>query len=203
MALKKHSRVRIQQTLRRLAGKNVIMSLWRENIDSEAVTGYVVDLSSDFVLIHFQSNAITLDGYTVVRIQDLTLVEDKPKRSDFYTEALRLRGYTPKRPVGICLNSIASILESVNKRYPLVTVHREEICNDACAIGRLEKLTEKTLILQWLNPSAQWEGYSPRYRLTSITKIDFGGLYEEALALVARIQPDESGLYGMGLKSAQ
>lgn len=202
MALKKHSRVRIQQSLRRVVGKEVIVSLWRENIDSYEIIGYVVDLSSEFVVIHVQNNEILLDGYAILRIQDITFVENKPKHREFYTEALKLRGYTPKRPDGICLNSIASILESVNKHYPLVTVYREEISTDACSIGRLEKLTEKTLILQWLNPSAQWEGYSPRYRLANITKIDFGGLYEDALALVARIQPDESGLYGR-LKSAQ
>ena len=196
MALKNHSRVHIQQSLRRLVGKKAIADLLRENIDSHEITGYVVDLSSDFVLIHFKSNAITLDGYTIVRIQDITRVEDKPKRGEFYMEALKLRGYTPKRPAGINLNSAASILESVNKHYPLVTVHREGIINDECTVGRIEKLTDKTVILQWLTPSAQWDGYSPRYRLTNITKIDFGGLYEDALALVARIQPDPSGFFG-------
>lgn len=195
MALKKHKIVRMQQSLRRLVGKDVIVKLWRENIDSYEIIGYVVDLSSEFVAIHVQNDDIMLDGYAILRIQDITSVENKPKRREFYKEALKLRGYTPKRPDGICLNSIASILESVNKHYPLVTVYREEISTDACSIGRLEKLTEKTVILQWLNPSAQWEGYSPRYRLANITKIDFGGLYEDALALVARIQPDESGVY--------
>ena len=200
MALKKHSR--LQQSLRRLVGKEVIVTLCRENIDPHALTGYVVDLSSDFVVIHCLSDAIILDGYTILRIQDITLVEDKPEHGAFYMEALKLRGYTPKRPVGICLNSTASILESVNKHYQLVTVHREGIRNDECTIGRIEKLTDKTVILQWLTPSAQWDGYSPRYRLTSITKIEFGGLYEDALARVARIQPDESGVYGMGFNSA-
>lgn len=205
MAFKIHSRVRIQQSLRRLVGKQVIVSIWRENIDPQALIGYVVDLSSGFVLIHCRSDAIILDGYTIIRIQDITLVEDKPKRGDFYMEALKLRGYMPKRPVGISLNSTASILESVNKYYPLVTVHREGIRNDECTIGRIEKLTDKTVILQWLTPGAQWDGYSPRYRLTSITKIDFGALYEDALALVARIQPQESGVYGedQGLNSAR
>lgn len=53
-------------------------------------------------------------------------------------EALKLRGYSPERPVGICLDSAASILESVNKHDPLVTVHRERIRNDECTIGRIE-----------------------------------------------------------------
>ncbi len=190
MALKKHSIVGIQQSLRRLVGKAVIVTLWRKDIDPDPLTGYVVDLSSEFVAIHVRNNDIILDGYSILRVEDITLVEDKPKHGGFYTEALKLRGYTPKRPVGICLNSIASILESVNKHYPLVTVHREKIRNDECTIGRIEKLTEKTVILQWLTPGAQWDGYSPRYRLTSITKIDFDGLYEDALARVARIQPE-------------
>lgn len=185
MAFIKHSR--LQQSLRRLVGKNVIVTLWRENLDPQGLTGYIVDLSADFVLIHYRSDAIILDGYTIVRVQDISLVDDKPKRGGFYTEALKLRGYTPTRPVGICLDSTATILESVNNNYPLVTVLRERIFKDECTIGRLEKLTDKTVILQWLTPSAEWDGYSPRYRLTSITKIDFGALYEDALARVAQV----------------
>jgi len=202
MALKKHSRVQIQKSLLRLVGREVIANFWRQNLDSHEIIGFVVGLSLDFVAIHVQNDDILLDGYAILRIQDITLVEDRPKRGGFYMEALKLRGYKPKRPVGICLDSTASILESVNRHYPLVTVHREAIRNDECTIGRIEKLTAKTLIMQWLTPSAQWDGYSPRYRLTSITKIEFGGLYEDALARVARIQPDESGLYGMGLNSS-
>jgi len=133
-----------------------------------------------------------LNGYAVLRIQDITRFDDELKFVDFYMEALKLRGYTPDRPVGICLDSTASILESVNKQYPLVTVHREAIRNDECTIGRIEKLTDKRVTLRWLTPGAKWDGYSPRYKLKSITRIDSGGLYEDALARVAQIQPDES-----------
>lgn len=131
-----------------------------------------------------------LDGHAILRIQDITLVEDKLKFADFYLEALRLRGFSPMRPVGICLTSTASILESVNKHYPLVTVFREEIRNDECSIGRIEKLTDKTVILKWLTPGAKWDGYSSRYRLIRITRVDCGGLYQDALARVAGIESD-------------
>lgn len=186
MTLKKHSKIRIpSQSLRRFVHEKTIVNIWRENIDLHPITGYIVGLSSDFLLVHYKSDAIILDGYTIIRIQDVTLVEDKLKYGKFYIEALKLRGCTPKSPDGIQLDSTASILESVNKHYPLATVHRERSSND-CSIGRIEELTDKTVILKWLTPGAKWEGYSPRYRLTSITKIDFGGLYEDALASVAR-----------------
>jgi len=185
MVLKINSQGSISRSsLLRLLEKRGIVSIWREKVDSQPITGFIVGVSQDFLLIHYRSDAIILDGYTVVRIQDVTLVDDKPKYGEFYTKALKLRGYKPKAPSGIRLDSIASILESTNEHYSLVTIHREGLSND-CTIGRVEKLTDKTVILEWLTPDAQWEGYSPRYRLTSITKIDFGGLYEDALALVA------------------
>jgi hypothetical protein len=194
---KKKSRIRkIQQSLRSLVCREVIAKFWREHIDSHALTGYVVGLGSDFVAIQVQSNEITLNGYTVLRVKDITLIEEKPEWCDFYVEALKLRGYTPSRPVGICLDGVVSVLESINRNYPLLTVHREGIIRDECAIGRVENLTAKTLILQWLTPGAKWDGYSPRYKLKTITKIDFGDLYADALARVAQIQPDESGHFG-------
>lgn len=191
----------LQQTLRRLVGKDAIVELWREDLDPQALTGYVVALSLDFVAIHVVCDRILLDGYSVLRIQDITRLEFKPKFRQFYAEALKLRGLAPSRPVGICLDTTASVLESVNQNYPLVTVHREKIRNDECSIGRIEKLTDKTVILKWLTPAARWDGYSPRYRLANITKIDFAGFYEDALARVARIEnrrpPDHAELlYG-------
>ena len=177
---------RSRSSLYRLLEKKVIVNIWRKKIDSHPITGYVVGISQDFLLIHYMSDAIILDGYTVVRTQDISLVDDKPKYGEFYTKVLKLRGYKPKMPNGIRLDSIASMLESINEHCPLITVHQEEGSND-CSIGRIEKLTDKTVILKWLTPAAQWEGYSPRYRLTSITKIDFNGLYEDALARVAGI----------------
>lgn len=179
------------KSLRRLVGKDVIVKLWRKSLDPDALEGYIVGLSPDFVLMHVMDDDIFLNGYAIVRVQDITQVEDKLKFADFYKQALKLRGYAPKPPRGIRLNSTAAILESVNQHYPLVTVHRERFFRNECSIGRIENLTEKTVVLQWLTPAARWDGYSPRYRLSSITKIDFDGLYEDALARVAGIQPEE------------
>lgn len=179
-------RSRSRSSLHRLMEKKIIVSVWREKIDSHPITGYIVGISQDFLLVHCRSEAIVLDGYTVVRTQDVSLVDDKPKYGEFYTKVLKLRGYKPETPNGVRLDSIASILESINEHYPLITIHREELSND-CSIGRIEKLTDKTVTLKWLTPAAEWEGYSPRYRLTSITKIDFDDIYEDALARVAGI----------------
>jgi hypothetical protein len=45
-------------------------------------------------------------------------------------------------------------------------------------------MAEKIVTLKKIDPDARW-GDTKRYRFRDLTKVDFGGGYEEALMLVA------------------
>jgi hypothetical protein len=58
---------------------------------------------------------------------------------------------------------------------------------DACYIGRVEKVTTKTLVLHEIDSEARWIDASTRWRLGDIIRDDAGGRYVVALvALAAR-----------------
>ena len=56
--------------------------------------------------------------------------------------------------------------------------------DDVCFIGKVAKLTDKTVTLEEIDPAARWEGVR-RFRFADITQVGFGGAYEESLWLVA------------------
>jgi len=76
-------------------------------------------------------------------------------------------------------------LKSANALFSLVTIHRERIKPDTCAIGKVIDIAENHLLFLEIGPDAAWEEKPSKIRLNDITRVDFGGGYEEALYLVS------------------
>ena len=165
-----------------------VVEIWRRPIDRDPLRGVVLDVARDLALLHRLSDAIHLDGYAALRIGDVSLVDARPRYGAFYDRALALRRENPRLPKGIDLNGMDLAIASAGRLFPLVTIHRELISPDTCSIGKVHIVTEKSVMLRWLNPSAKWNGTSPRYRLADITLLEFGGEYEDALAHVAGLR---------------
>ena len=70
------------------------------------------------------------------------------------------------------------------RAFPLVTIHREKVEPDICEIGRVVQVRDGRVSLLEINPDATWNAEPKQYRLRDITRVDFGGDYEEALGLV-------------------
>jgi hypothetical protein len=77
------------------------------------------------------------------------------------------------------------LLLTANLIFPLVTIHRETIDPSICQIGRVVWADKIWVSLHEIDPHAKWE-QQQQYRLSEITRVDFGGAYEEALYLVSR-----------------
>jgi hypothetical protein len=68
--------------------------------------------------------------------------------------------------------------------FPLVTVHREVMDPDVCWIGRILGVDRGSVSLLEITPDATWEEKPESFRLSEITRVNFGGDYETALHLV-------------------
>ena len=152
---------------------------------SGKIGGFIVDFSDALVLLHnLNVDTFALNGYTVIRVDDITRYRIFSRQTYWRARAAAHFGLEPKRPVGITLESLPKLLTSINERYPLITFHREEKNPDVCYIGPVLSMTERTVTIDDLNASCEWTG-SRRLKFDDITRIDFGGGYEEALAVTA------------------
>ncbi len=167
-----------------------LVRLRRDGLDYHKAhsEGFVVAASPSFVVLHVAAPTLYLDGYEVFCTADLTEVRVGFRSRRFLEEALRLRGQRPSAPARLDLSSTPTLLTSAGRLFPLLVVHRERIHRDSCWIGQVASMTEKTFVLREIDPSAKWDGQT-RYRFRDITRIGFGGAYEEALALVAGLLP--------------
>jgi hypothetical protein len=172
---------------KRIIRSQYLVKFSRKPIDESRLYGFVLACSETLTLLHIlETSTYTLNGHSVIRNEDVSLyaVYDRP---DYYydSKVLRLKGIKPQPQPEISLESLSGLLTSIDGLFPLFTIHREIMNNDVCFVGRLAGMTPKTFTLYEIDDCAEWIG-PRRYRFADITRVDFGGGYEQALALVAR-----------------
>lgn len=75
------------------------------------------------------------------------------------------------------------------RHIPLIAMHREEVDPDVCHIGAVHKFRKGRVWLQEIDPAGCWETTLSDYATEEITRIDFGGGYEDALHVYGRKPP--------------
>jgi hypothetical protein len=73
---------------------------------------------------------------------------------------------------------------TASRAFPLGTIHREKVDGAACWIGRVVDVAKGRVTLLEIGPDATWDDRLQTYRLSEITRVDFGGDYEDALYLI-------------------
>jgi hypothetical protein len=157
------------------------------------IEGYVVATGREWLLLAALDPAIRLDGHIALRLVDVAGLR-RPTSARFVGAALRLRGqWPPAAPVSpVDLEHVGSVLASLGGGGSLVTVHPEVDEPEHCYIGIIERLGQRWLWLREVSPRAVWLSAPTRHRLNRITRIDTGGLYEQALRDVAGSPPQSA-----------
>jgi hypothetical protein len=149
-----------------------------------SVNGYVLDIGPRWFLLALVGDGIRFNGFQCFPLSDVRELQVPHPHAGFAEAALKKRGERrPKKP-RVRVESIEELLVSAGRAFPLVTIHREKADPDVCEIGRVVKVKDGRLSLLEINPDATWDKEPKQYRLRDITRVDFGGEYEEALHLV-------------------
>ncbi len=145
--------------------------------------GYVLAVGPKFFLLALLDDRVRFNGFECLRIRDVKGLKADPN-AVFAEAALKKRDeHLPNKP-RVSLATLAELLRSANRKFPLVTIHREQVDSSICNIGRVVGLGEKSVSLLEIGADAVWEKLPNAYRLNEITRVSFGGGYEDALFLV-------------------
>jgi hypothetical protein len=152
--------------------------------DDRAVNGYVLDIGPRFFLMAMVGDRIRFDGYSCIRLSDVRELQAPHDYAAFAEAALRKRGERmPKKP-RVSVASLEELLLSAGRAFALVTIHREQVNPDVRKIGRVVGVAKGRVKLLQIGPDAVWDDERKVCRLSEITRVDFGGDYENALQLV-------------------
>jgi hypothetical protein len=147
------------------------------------VTGYVVDVGPEFFLTAIVCDHIRFNGFQAFRLVDVRGLKVAPFAS-FIGAALRKRRELKPRKPKVSVRTLRALLLSGAKSFPLTTIHREKVDADICHIGRVVRVANGKVSVLEIGPDAVWDEAPTEYALKQITRVDFGGDYEDALHVV-------------------
>ncbi len=156
--------------------------------EDSPIHGYALAIGPEFFLFALVNEQIWLDGFECFRIADIKKIKPAPYAA-FAEKALELRGERRPGKPRITMDSIESVLHSANRAFPLVTIHLEKADPQVCYIGKVTGISQGKVSLLEIAPSAKWDELPTTYSLRKITRVSFGGDYEDALHLVGGKPP--------------
>ncbi|MEL0622336.1 hypothetical protein V6238_04430 [Marinomonas arenicola] len=170
--------------LEKARNRNNVVRIFREELDGpESWTdGFVVDANEEMVLLQLIDDSVHLNGYQILFLEDISDFVHPAPFNDFQKRVLALREEQVVDPE-VDLEDLAVLLIDISEEYGLVTLHREEVEVDSCEIGRVVRADAVTYELEEIGSDARWFDDTFEYDLYDITRIEFGGAYEEALML--------------------
>ncbi len=163
-----------------------LVKINRAPIDEHPLEGFLLERAKDLILLNLvNTDVVCLNGYSVIHRRDVRKLKVQGKDA-FLIRALRLKNISPSRPSGVSIASWPNLLESLTREFSLFTIHQEWLDNEVCFVGRLATVSASTFGLKEIDPDARWTR-SRSYKFKDLTKVDFGGGYEDALARLAAI----------------
>jgi hypothetical protein len=156
---------------------------FRRRFEDSRILGYVLDVGPKFFLLALVSDRICFDDFECFRISDIRNLKPHPYTT-FVESVLKKRKVGRPQKLRVSVAKIEDLLRSAGRAFRLVTIHRELVDPDVCWIGRVVQVTPDRVSLLEIGPDGVWDDGLSEHRLSQITRVNFGGDYEEALYLV-------------------
>ena len=183
----------VREKLALAAEHQLIVRLERGEIEEGHFDGYVSRLGERFFALAVIDDNVHINGFACLRYEDVTRIILPPPNEHFLVKALNLRGEYPPTCPPIDLTSALSLIRSACDHIHIVSVHPEIDDPETCWIGRLRSSSDELVVLDLVSPGGDWEVDPFQVELKHVTRVDFGGEYENALMLVAGPRPDRLG----------
>jgi hypothetical protein len=148
------------------------------------VKGYVVGIGPVFLMLAEVSDHVRFNGFGCYRLADLKNLQPAPY-PEFVEAALEKLGETQPETPAVALNSIDDIVTTAGNLFPIIAAYTETDAH----IGAVVSLEGGVVWMRDIGPDAIWDAQPVARRLEDLTRIDFGGAYETALALVGGPPP--------------
>ena len=155
----------------------------------EPFDGRVTALSDELVAIALLDPGIRYDGVVVLRTSCVqTLVKPHPQH-EFYELVLAVRKQVERGyGSGFDMGTMSELLTWCQRHLELVTIHLTTAEPGVCHIGRIVSVSEESVTLCEVGVDAHWSDEDCSFFVDEIQRVDFGGAYEEALMIGAKLQ---------------
>jgi hypothetical protein len=152
--------------------------------EADRVEGFVVGIGHQWVVLQRLSDRVAFDGWQLLRLKDIQAVSTDPESDCFEVKVLKARSLWPPTAPDLDLDDVVNAFNTP-EGFVMVSVFDEFNRPDACWIGAVMSVDESKLELLEVNTRGDWARKPRTFDLADVTRLDFGGGYEQALSLVA------------------
>ena len=169
----------IKNTIEDHINEKMLIHIERKNVtDNEAIVGFPIKLSDDFLLM---TNIFDFydDGYTIVKTSDIS--EAYSKESDEFYEMICISENLLKKADECPISSVKSmkdILSGLSKEDFFIVVECEK-SEDAFFIGKIKSIDENKVVMQSFDALGKWHDETDIIKYDDITKITFLDRYSK------------------------
>lgn len=165
--------------LRCARGKGHLVQIHRSLRHVVPLDGFVVEIGAKWALLAVTGNGGYLEGWTAVRVRDITRVTRN--RSFEAKFAARQPLWPPRFDTPVDLDSTAGVIQTMGQQAGLIAVEQEKRISGAMWIGRPTRVRSGRLELLQVDPKGRWHDKSQPFSLRHITSITIGSRYLTAL----------------------
>ena len=172
--------------LERARDEQLYVSVRRWIPNSERVDGFVLALGAKWVALA-SLDGVRLDGWCLLRLKDIQGVFIDS--DSLATKVLQARDQWPPPAVDVSLGDATMALRSATEIAPLISIYVELDRPDILWLGSVTAIDRDRVQFLEVDNLAEWQRKPRIIDLEDVTRIEFGGFYEEGLALVAGPRP--------------
>ena len=168
------------------AREQLFVSVRRWIPDSDRIDGFVLAVGESWVSLA-SLDGVSLSGWCLLRLKDIQSVFIDP--DSLPTKVLQARDQWPPPAVTVNLDDVVVALRSTTEIAPLISIYVELDRPDIMWLGAVTAIDRDRVRFLEVSTQAEWHRKPRVIDLEDVTRIEFGGSYEEGLALVAGPRP--------------
>lgn len=186
-----NSRVPVRE-LSKARKEHAFVGISRSIDGADYLEGFIVGQTRDWILLAKATGSLTTDGWVALRTMDLEHVDIEPAEDAPEARVLRARQlWPPSAPVGLDLSSLPSILRWAIAGEQLVTIYKEQTRLRVCWVISVQGVEGDFVRVRELGVHGEWARRTRKIALSSVTRIEFGGMYESGLLLLAEFEHED------------
>lgn len=158
-----------------------ITFLFKYRDETVKYSGLLIDYNDDWTYIKCTDGDYLVDGFAILKSNYIEQYE-VGEWQKFAGKILALKGITIKPEYKLPIDNLEVILSTLSKRFGCFGFQQQT--NKSWWFGKIKRINEQELKLDYLNPRAKWTGVKS-YKLSAIRTIQFDNDYINSLLLVA------------------
>ena len=143
----------------------------------EIFSGFLIDWTEDWILLKNNPVDFIIDGYTILKNKNVkAIIQDKDH--EFTERVIKLKGLKTSAEQIIPLTDLSSIIHFLANKYEIFQIATKS--DKAVYLGKLIKLDEEELVIDFLGTEGQFEG-EMSFKPNKIRVIEFDTDYINSL----------------------